>query len=35
MEVIDRDALQDAIRAARDLLVAVRHTLATEGLDTS
>ncbi len=35
MEVVDQDALQDAIRAARDFLIAVRHTLAAKGLDVS
>jgi hypothetical protein len=35
MEVIDLDTLQDAIRAARDFHVAVRHTLAAKGIDVS
>jgi hypothetical protein len=32
-EVIDQDALEDAIRAARDFLAAVRHALASKGVD--
>lgn len=35
MEVLDQDALRDAIRAARDLLNAVRHALITKGIDVS
>lgn len=35
MEVLDQDALQDAIRAARDLLAAVLHGLAAKGIDVS
>ena len=32
-EVIDQDALEDAIRAARDFLAAVRYALASRGVD--
>ena len=35
MEVLDLDALRDAIRAARDFLTAVRHALVTKGIDVS
>ena len=34
-EVLDQDALEDAIRAARELLSAVRHGLAVKGIDVS
>ncbi len=34
VEVLDQDALEDAIRAARELLNAVRHCLAAKGIDT-
>jgi hypothetical protein len=34
-EVLDQDALEDAIRAARELLRAVRHYLAVKGIDVS
>jgi hypothetical protein len=33
MEVVDQEALRDAIRAARGLLAAVRHALAAKGID--
>ena len=35
MEVLDQDALRDAIRAARDFLNAVRHALVTKGIDVT
>ena len=35
MEVVDQEALQDAIRAARDFLAAVRHALAAKGIGVS
>ena len=35
VEVLDQDALEDAIRAARELLSAVRHCLAAKGIDVS
>ena len=35
MEVVDQDALQDAIRAARDFLAAVRRALAAKGIGVS
>jgi len=35
VEVLDQDALEDAIRAARELLSAVRHGLAVKGIDVS
>lgn len=35
VEVLDQDALEDAIRAARELLRAVRHYLAAKGIDVS
>jgi hypothetical protein len=35
VEVLDQDALEDAIRAARELLNAVRHCLAAKGIDIS
>ena len=35
MEVLDKDALQDAVRAALGLLVAVRHALASQGIDVT
>ena len=35
MEVLDQDALQDAIRAARNLHAAARHGLAAKGIDVS
>jgi hypothetical protein len=35
VEVLDQDALEDAIRAARELLSAVRHGLAAKGIDVS
>ncbi len=35
VEVLDQDALEDAIRAARELLNAVRHCLAATGIDIS
>jgi hypothetical protein len=35
VEVLDPDALEDAIRAARELLSAVRHLLAAKGIDVS
>jgi hypothetical protein len=35
VEVLDRGALEDAIRAARELLRAVRYYLAAKGIDVS
>jgi len=35
MEVVDQEALREAIRAARDFLIAVRHALAVKGIDVS
>lgn len=35
MEVVDRDALEDAIASAGDLLTAVHHALAATGIDVS
>jgi hypothetical protein len=35
VEVLDQDALEDAIRAARDLVTCVRHGLAAKGIDVS
>jgi hypothetical protein len=35
VEVLDQDALEDAIWAARELLSAVRHGLAAKGIDVS
>jgi hypothetical protein len=35
MEVVDQDALNDAIASARDLLSAVRHGLAARGIDVA
>ena len=35
VEVVDQDALEDAVRAARELLGAVRHCLAAKGIDVS
>ena len=35
VEVVDQDALEDAVRAARELLGAVRHCLAARGFDMS
>jgi hypothetical protein len=35
MELVDQDALLDAIRAARDFLAAVRHALAVKGIGVS
>ena len=35
VDVLDQDALEDAIRAARELLSAVRHCLAAKGTDVS
>ena len=35
VEVLDHDALEDAIRAAREFLGAVRHYLAAKGVDVS
>jgi hypothetical protein len=35
LEVIDQDALEDAMRAASEFLHAVRHALAAKGIDVS
>lgn len=35
VEVLDQDALEDAVRAARELLGAVCHCLAAKGIDVS
>ncbi len=35
VEVVDQDALENAIVAARDLVSAVRHGLAAKGIDVS
>jgi hypothetical protein len=35
VEVVDQDAVEDAIRAARELVSAVRHYLAAKGIDVS
>ena len=35
VEVLDQDALEDAIRAPRELLGAVRFCLAAKGIDVS
>lgn len=35
IEVIDHEALEDAIASAGDLLAAVRHALAAKGIDVS
>lgn len=34
-EVLDQEALEDAIHAARELLMAVRHSLKAKGIDVS
>ncbi len=35
LEVLDRDLLEDAIRSARTLLIAIRRGLAARGIDLS